>query len=192
MAAVMLYRPDDPYQRHRYNARALRAIWLDKLRERLIGLIFVTEEPVKKVKLREILEGKVRGRLYDLFRQSWVATPEEAYVRAGNEPLRARLEELEKLINRPVKYVEVDGVKIPAVDSGLTEQERQLFIRLGLIDEAGNITPWVIRPDMPHSVPSSPPLGAALLFRTCPLSHMDNVGEIYIQAADLWGSAARP
>jgi len=148
MAAVMLYRPDDPYQRHRYNARALRAIWLDKLRERLIGLIFVTEEPVKKVTLREILEGKVRGKLYDLSRQSWVATPEEAYVRAGNEPLRAGLEELEKLINRPVKYVEVDGVKIPAVDSGLTEQERQLFIRLGLIDEAGNITPWVIRPDM--------------------------------------------
>ncbi|MEM1598637.1 MAG: malate synthase, partial [Pyrobaculum sp.] len=148
MAAVMLYRPDDPYQRHRYNARALRAIWLDKLRERLIGLIFVAEEPVKKVKLRDVLEGRVKGRLYDLFRQSWVATPEESYVKAGNEPLRAPLEELEKLINRPVKYVEVDGVKIPAVDSGLTEQERQLFTRLGLIDEEGNVTPWVVRPDM--------------------------------------------
>ncbi|MGC8994403.1 MAG: malate synthase [Pyrobaculum sp.] len=148
MAAVMLYRPDDPYQRNRFNARALRAIWLDKLRERLIGLIFYTEEPVKKVALKDILEGKVRGRLYDLFRQSWVATPEESYVKAGNEPLRASLEELQAMINRPVKYVEVDGVKIPAVDSGLTEQERALFQRLGLIDEAGNITPWVIRPDM--------------------------------------------
>ena len=148
MAAVMLYRPDDPYQRHRFNQRALRAIWLDKLRERLIGLIFVTEEPVKKVTLKDVLEGKVKGRLFDLFRQSWVATPEESYVKAGNEPLRASLEELQQMINRPVKFVEVDGVKIPAVDSGLTEQERQLFIRLGLIDEQGNITPWVIRPDM--------------------------------------------
>ncbi|ABL88506.1 malate synthase [Pyrobaculum islandicum DSM 4184] len=148
MAAVMLYRPDDPYQRNRYNARALRAIWLDKLRERLIGLIFVTEEAVSKVTLKDILEGKVKGRLYDLFRQSWVATPEESYVKAGNEPLKASLEELQAMINRPVKYVEVDSVKIPAVDSGLTEQERQLFQRLGLIDENGNITPWVIRPEM--------------------------------------------
>jgi malate synthase len=148
MAAVMLYRPDDPYRRHRYNARALRAIWLDKLRERLIGLVFVAQEPVKKVTLRELLEGKVHGRLFDLFRQSWVASPEESYVKAGNEPLWASLEELQGLINRPVKYVEVDGVKIPAVDSGLTEQERQLFQRLGLIDEEGNITPWVVRGDM--------------------------------------------
>lgn len=148
MAAVMLYRLDDPYHRHRYNARALRAIWLDKLRERLIGLIFYAEEPIKKVTLEEILGGKVKGKLYDLFRQSWVATPEESYVKAGNEPLRASLEELQDMINRPVKFVEVDGVKIPAVDSGLTEQERALFQRLGLIDEAGNVTPWAIRPNM--------------------------------------------
>ncbi|AKT34118.1 malate synthase [Pyrobaculum sp. WP30] len=161
MAAVMLYRPDDPYRRHRYNARALRAIWLDKLRERLIGLVFVAQEPVKKVTLREVLEGKVHGRLFDLFRQSWVASPEESYVKAGNEPLRASLEELQGLINRPVKYVEVEGVKIPAVDSGLTEQERQLFQRLGLIDEEGNITPWVVRPDMvdtPEKLFSNPEL----------------------------------
>ncbi|MEZ0248337.1 MAG: malate synthase, partial [Thermoproteus sp.] len=106
-------------------------------------------------------EGRVKGRLYDLFRQSWVATPEESYVKAGNEPLRADLKELEGLINRPVKYVEVDGAKIPAVDSGLTEQERQLFIRLGLIDENGNITPWVIRRDMvdsPEKLLNSPEL----------------------------------
>ena len=148
MAAVMLYRLDDPYQRHRYNAKALRAIWLDKLRERLIGLIFVAEEAVDKVTLRDVLERRVKGRLYDLFRQSWVATPEESYVKAGNEPLRAELSQLQHLILRPVKYVEVDGVKIPTVDSGLTEQERGLFQRLGLIDEEGNITPWVITPDM--------------------------------------------
>jgi malate synthase len=148
MAAVMLYREGDPYGRERYNARALRGIWLDKLRERLIGLIFVAEEPAKRVTLRDVLEGKVKGRLFDLFRQSWVATPEESYVKAGAEPLRASLQELQAMVNRPVKYVEVDGVKIPAVDSGLTEQERQLFQRLGLIDGEGNITPWVVRPDM--------------------------------------------
>jgi len=148
MAAVMLYRQDDPYQRHVFNARALRGIWLDKLRERLIGLVFITDEGVGKVTLSDILSGKVRGRLFDLFRQSWVASPEEAYVRAGNEPLRASLEELQTMINRPVRYIEVGGQRIPTVDSGLTEQERKLFQGLGLIDEAGEVTPWVIRRDM--------------------------------------------
>ncbi|MFN3805104.1 MAG: malate synthase [Pyrobaculum sp.] len=159
MAAVMLYRQDDPYQRHRYNARALRAIWLDKLRERLVGLIFVPEGPAGRPTLRQILSGEAKGRLYDLFRQSWVATPEESYVKAGNEPLRAELEELQELISRPVRYVEVDGVKIPTADSGLTEQERALFQRLGLIDERGEITPWVIRReevDTPEKLLSAP------------------------------------
>lgn len=161
MAAVMLYRTDDPYQRHRFNARALRAIWLDKLRERLIGLIFLTDEKKQKITLGDILAGRAKGRLFDLFRQSWVATPEESYVKAGNEPLRASLEELQRLINRPVKYVEVDGAKIPAVDSGLTEQEKALFQRLGLVDEEGNITPWVLTPDMldtPEKLLSNPAL----------------------------------
>lgn len=149
MAAVMLYPQTDPFGRHRYNLKALRGIKLDKLRERLIGLIFVTEEKVEgKITLEDIINGKVKGKLYDMFRQSWVATKEEAYVKAGNEPLRASLEELQKMIDAPVNYIEVEGTKLPTVDSGLTPEERALFQKLGLIDERGKITPWVITKDM--------------------------------------------
>ncbi|MEM4912478.1 MAG: malate synthase, partial [Metallosphaera sp.] len=149
MAAVMLYPQTDQFGRYRYNLKALRGIKLDKLRERLIGLIFFAEEKVQgKVTLEDILNGKVKGKLYDMFRQSWVATKEEAYVKAGNEPLRASLEELQKMIDAPVKYIEVEGSKLPTIDSGLTPEERALFQKLGLIDERGRITPWVITKDM--------------------------------------------
>lgn len=148
MAAVMLYPQTDPFGRHKYNAKALRGIKLDKLRERLIGLIFITDDKVSKITLDDILQGKVNGKLYDMFRQSWVATKEEAYVEAGNKPLRASLEELQKLIDAPVQYVSVEGTRLPTVESGLTPEERILFQKLGLIDEHGKITPWVISKDM--------------------------------------------
>ena len=41
MAAVMIYQAGDPYGRSRYNPLALRAMVVDKLRERLLGLMFV-------------------------------------------------------------------------------------------------------------------------------------------------------
>src|SRR5574337_77213 len=46
MAAVMIYQPADPYGRSRYNPVSLRAIAMDKMRERLLGLIFVPEAPI--------------------------------------------------------------------------------------------------------------------------------------------------
>src|SRR5438270_11313827 len=61
MAAVMIYQSSDPYGRSRYNPLALRAMVIDKLRERLLGLM------------------SVDGHLYDAYRQSWVASPEAAY-----------------------------------------------------------------------------------------------------------------
>ena len=39
--------------------------------------------------LEDILAGRVKGRLYDAYRQSWVASLETEYVAAGNAPLRA-------------------------------------------------------------------------------------------------------
>src|SRR5258708_13680006 len=45
MAAVMIYPGSDPYGRSRYNPLALRAIVVDKLRERLLGLMFVPDAP---------------------------------------------------------------------------------------------------------------------------------------------------
>lgn len=149
MAAVMLYPQTDPFGRHKYNAKALRSIKLDKLRERLIGLIFFTEEKIAdKITLKDIISGKVKGKLYDMFRQSWVATKEEAYVDAGNKPLRASLEELHEMITAPVQYIDVEGTKLPSVESGLTTEEIALFQKLGLINEKGEITPWLITKDM--------------------------------------------
>ena len=52
-----------------HDAKALRDIWFDKLRERLTGLF------------------RINGTLHDTYRQSWVATVAREYVDAGREPL---------------------------------------------------------------------------------------------------------
>ncbi|MCS7118027.1 MAG: malate synthase [Thaumarchaeota archaeon] len=147
MAAVMLYPKTDYYGRHRYNSRAVRSIRIDKLRERLTGLIFVAEDVQEGavVTLDEALRGKYRGRLYDLFRQSWVATKEEQYVASGNVPLRSEVEGLQSLIDAPIEYVEVDGIRLPTPESGLTVEERRRFIELGLLTSEGKIRLWVVR-----------------------------------------------
>ena len=148
MAAVMLYPRTDPYGRDRHNPVALRAITTDKLRERLIGLILVRApgaELDERITLADVQAAKVDGRLYDTYRQSWVASPEEEYVRAGNAPLRASLNELQALIDAPLVWEERAGRRVaPKVSSGLTPEERALLVRLGLLDEDGRITPWVI------------------------------------------------
>lgn len=147
MAAVMLYPATDPYRRNKYNLKALRDIKLDKLRERLLGLIFVPDEPFlegRKVTLDDILSGRVRGKLYDVFRQSWVATKEESYVAAGNEPLRVDVSMLQRIIDAEVRLENVGGMVLPTVDSGLTESERRRFQMLGLLDSDGKITPWIV------------------------------------------------
>ncbi len=87
MAAVMIYQPADPYGRSRYNPLALRAMAIDKLRERLLGLMFVPDGPLsegRQPSLDDILAGRVKGRLHDAYRQSWVASPEPDYVRVGS------------------------------------------------------------------------------------------------------------
>jgi malate synthase len=64
MAAVMIYQPADPYGRSRYNPLALRAIVMDKLRERILGLMFVPDAPLPaggQPTLEEILAGRVKG-----------------------------------------------------------------------------------------------------------------------------------
>ncbi|MFZ8824448.1 MAG: hypothetical protein ACO2O0_09960, partial [Desulfurococcales archaeon] len=146
MAAVMLYQDTDPYGRARHNPVTLRAMVLDKLRERLIGLIFVTDrKPEKRLTLREILEGKFKGRPYDLYRQSWVASPDKRYVEAGTWPLKIPVDKLQEAVNAREEWVYVDGKPVaPTVTSGLTRDERLLFARLGLMDEDGEITPMVI------------------------------------------------
>ncbi|MEM3230309.1 MAG: malate synthase [Metallosphaera sp.] len=146
MNAVMLYAENDPYGRARHNPVTLRSMWLDKMRERLVGLIFVPEGEVGSVTLEDILSGKVKGKLYDGYRQSWVASPDERYVSAGNLPLRAPLEKLQAMLDAPEEWETVDGRRVaPKVSSGLTESERKLFISLGLLNERGKITPFVLR-----------------------------------------------
>ncbi len=120
---------------------------IDKLRERLLGLMFVPDTtPPAGVQptLDAILAGQVKGRLYDAYRQSWVASPEQAYVAAGNAPLRASLPELQGMLDAPRETVDVKGKPVPTVGSGLSDSESQLLQSRGLIDSKGRITPHVI------------------------------------------------
>jgi len=150
MAAVMIYQPSDPYGRSKYNPLALRAMVIDKLRERLLGLMFVPDHPVPsedRPTLEEILSERIKGRLYDAYRQSWVASPEPSYVAAGNTPLRAPVSELQTIIDARPETVDVAGKPVPTVASGVIEAERLLLQSRGLLSANGKITPWVIRKD---------------------------------------------
>ncbi len=147
MAAVMIYQSGDPYGRARYNPLALRAMVVDKVRERLLGLAFLPETPLaagRAPTLEDILAGRVKGRLYDAYRQSWVASPEPAYVGAGNTPLRTPLQQLQSLLDRPLETADVKGKPVPTVGSGLSDAERELLRSRGLLDAQGRITPLVL------------------------------------------------
>jgi malate synthase len=147
MAAVMIYQKGDPYGRSRYNPLALRAMVVDKLRERLLGLIFVPEGTVPAgaaPTLDDVLAGRVKGKLYDAYRQSWVASPEPEYVAAGNGPLQARLGDLQALLDSPLDTVDVAGKAVPTPRSGLSAAERELLQSRGVLDAKGRITPLVL------------------------------------------------
>jgi malate synthase len=147
MAAVMIYQPGDPYGRSRYNPLALRAIVMDKLRERILGLMLVPEQALpaaQRPTLADVLAGKVKGRLYDAYRQSWVASPETEYVAAGNGPLQAKLADLQAMVDAPLDTTDVKGKPVPTVKSGLTDAERSLLQSRGLLDAQGKITPSVV------------------------------------------------
>ena len=64
------------------DAKALRDIWFDKLRERLTGLL------------------RIDGKLFDTYRQSWVATVQRDYVEAGREPLETDFAELQRVVDK--------------------------------------------------------------------------------------------
>jgi malate synthase len=151
MAAVMIYQPTDPYGRSQYNPVALRGMVIDKVRERLLGLIFVSDEPLAADRhpiLEEIIAGGLKGRLYDVYRQSWVASPEPSYVAAGNTPLQAPVTQLQAILDAEREEVEVKGKPVPTVPSGLVEAERLLLESRGLLNSQGKITPWVVTKDM--------------------------------------------
>jgi len=150
MAAVMIYQQGDAYGRSRYNPLALRAMAIDKLRERLLGLMFVPSGALPAgahPTLDDILAGRVKGHLYDAYRQSWVASPEHAYVAAGNVPLRAPVEQLQAMVDAPRATEDVKGKPVPTPTSGLTDAERQLFESRGLLNAQGKITPCVVTAD---------------------------------------------
>jgi malate synthase len=151
MAAVMIYQSNDPYGRSRYNPLALRAMAIDKLRERMLGLMFVPEEPLpagQQPTLGDILADRVKGRLYDAYRQSWVASPESAYVAAGNAPLQVPVTQLQAILDAPLETVDVKGKPVPTVASGLSDAERLLLQSRGLLNPQGKIMPRVITRDM--------------------------------------------
>lgn len=147
MAAVMIYQQGDPYGRSRYNPLALRAMVIDKLRERMLGLMFVPDEPLgggEQPTLEDILAKRVKGHLYDAYRQSWVASPEPAYVAAGNAPLRTPVEKLQAIVGARLETELVKDQPVPTVTSGLSENERRVLESRGLLNSHGKITPQVI------------------------------------------------
>jgi malate synthase len=147
MAAVMIYQAGDPYGRSRYNPLALRAMVIDKLRERMLGLIFIPEGSLaanQQPTLDDILAKRVKGHLYDVYRQSWVASPEKDYVAAGNAPLQAKVEQLQAIIDAPKDTVKVKEQSVPTATSGLSDAERGVLESRGLLNLQGKITPQVI------------------------------------------------
>jgi malate synthase len=90
------------------DAKALRDIWFDKLRERLTGLF------------------RIEGKLYDTYRQSWVATIQKEYVDAGREPLTADVADLQNIVDR------------------VNDDERKRLEGLGLVKN-GKITPLELK-----------------------------------------------
>src|SRR5229473_3991731 len=147
MAAVMIYQANDPYGRSRYNPLALRAMVVDKLRERLLGLIFVPDESMasdSQPTLDDILAKRVKGRLYDCYRQSWVASPEPDYVAAGNVPLQTPVAGLQAILDAPKETVKVKDQAVPTVAGGLSDNERTVLQSRGLLNAQGKITPQVI------------------------------------------------
>src|SRR5208337_1232846 len=121
-----------------------------KLRERLLGLIFIPEEPLaagQQTTLEDILAKRVKGRLYDAYRQSWVASPEPAYVAAGNKPLQVDVTQLQAILDAPHEAVDVKGRSVATVASGLTDSERALLQSRGLLNAQGKISPWVVTKD---------------------------------------------
>jgi malate synthase len=109
------------------DAKALRDIWFDKLRERLTGLL------------------RIDGTLHDTYRQSWVATVTPDYVEAGREPLvtgvnalqavvdklrpdeRARLESLGLLANGRITPLDLTEADLTA-DKLFSEEARQRLL----------------------------------------------------------------
>jgi malate synthase len=147
MAAVMIYQTSDPYGRSRYNPLALRAMVIDKLRERLLGLIFIPGQPLppgQQPSLEDILATRVNGHLYDCYRQSWVASPEPDYVAAGNAPLRTPVAQLQSVLDAPKNTVKVKDQLVPTAGSGLSDAERSVLQSRGLLNAQGRITPQVI------------------------------------------------
>jgi malate synthase len=109
--------------------------------------MFVPQTPLsdgQSPALEDILAGRVKGKLYDAYRQSWVASPEPAYVEAGNVPLRAPLEQLQAMIDAPREMVQVNGKPVPTVASGLIASERSLFQSRDLLNAQGKITPSIV------------------------------------------------
>jgi malate synthase len=87
-----------------HDSKALRDIWFDKLRERLTGLFVIN------------------GKLYDTYRQSWVATVAPDYVAAGRESLVTDYDNLQPIVDKT------------------TPQEKERLEGLGLLKD-GKISP---------------------------------------------------
>ncbi|PIQ85604.1 MAG: hypothetical protein COV74_07845 [Candidatus Omnitrophica bacterium CG11_big_fil_rev_8_21_14_0_20_45_26] len=119
-------KPDDTQEiaaeKLRLNANAISDIRIDKIRERLLGLFMFNKANGQKI-------------LLDSTRESWVATTDPEYVKAGAEPLRVELNSngstLEEIVAPLQAYV----------DANVTPKMREKFIELGILGDGGKIKP---------------------------------------------------
>ena len=119
MAAVMMYQPSDVYGRSRYNPVAMRGDRGGQAARAVAGVDVCARGRqllrAAQVTLEDILAGRIKGKLYDAYRQSWVASPEPTYVAAGNRPLQAPLTELQAMLDAPRETVDANGKAVPTV-----------------------------------------------------------------------------
>ena len=147
MAAVMFYQSSDLYGRSQYNPLAMRAMVIDKLRERLLGLIFVPEDGVpagQTPTLEDVLAKRVKGRLYDATgKAGWPARSRPTWPPAMR-PCRLDLAQIQAMLDAPQETVDVKGKAVATAASGLTDAERALLHSRGVLNAQGKITPWVL------------------------------------------------
>ena len=150
MAAVMIYQPGDPYGRAalqparapRHRARqAARAAPRPHVRARRAAPRRRAPRPS-----RTSSRARVKGRLHDAYRQSWVASPEPEYVAAGNAPLRAaRRPTCRRSSTRRVETVDVKGKPVPAGrERPHRRGARAAPVARRSSTRAGQITPTVV------------------------------------------------
>ena len=145
MAAVMIYPPGDAVWTFAVTTRlALRGIAMDKLRERILGLMFVPGKPLPAGQAhagRHPRQPREREGSRILTGRAGSPVPKQAYVAAGKCPLRA-IAQLQSILDAPRETVDVKGKPLPdGRRAALATQSGSCCKSCGILNAQGRITP---------------------------------------------------